>query len=174
MTVIFPIVAPADGEVITPEWVADVTEAVNNSAVAVPVVAPDGSVTDGTTTSTSFTNTLTTTGIQGSTFVAPASGVVLIAASTSARNSNAGGFCLVDFEVREGAVLGSGTLTRASSENTAASHQSDSANQQSTCVVIPTPVTGLVAGTTYNASITYRVTANTGTFNRRKISIVLT
>lgn len=30
MTVTFPIVAPADGEVVSPEWTADITEAVND------------------------------------------------------------------------------------------------------------------------------------------------
>jgi hypothetical protein len=91
--------------------------------------------------------------------------------SCSGRNSSAGGFTLVDFEIREGSTIGSGTQTRASDENNCASFQSDSSGQQGTLVVPPTKVSGLTPGDVYHGVITYRVNTGTGTFNRRKITI---
>lgn len=173
MSVTYPIVPPADGEVITEDWVSDVTEAVNTRAASVPVQAADTSVTDGTTTSTSFTNSLTTTTTRGIAFTAPESGTVFVSVTTTARNGTATQFCLVDFEVRTGSTIGSGSAVRSSDENSCGAFQSDSANHQGGCVVIPTVVSGLTPGDTYHAVITYRVTAGTGTFNRRKIVVAM-
>lgn len=167
----YPIVAPADGEVISPQWVTDVTDSVNNTATQVPVQAIDSSVTDGTTTSTSYTNSLTTTTTRGIAFTAPASGMVLVSGQSSGRNGNAGAFTFCDFEVRQGSTIGSGTTMRASDDNQAASFQSDSAGQQGTLSIVPTLVTGLTAGTVYHAVLTYKVNAGTGTYNRRKITV---
>jgi hypothetical protein len=139
-----------------------------------PVQEVDASVTDGTTISTSFTNSLTTTGTRGIAFTAGISGKVLVSLSCSGRNSGAAGFVLADFEVRTGSTIGGGSAVRSSDENTCASHQSDSAGQQATLEVPATLVSGLTPGTAYHAVITYRVTGGTGTFNRRKITVQLT
>jgi hypothetical protein len=136
-----------------------------------PVEDHDTAVTDGTTTSTSFTNSLTTTTVRGKAFTAPYSGIVKVSVSCSGRNSGAGGFVLVDFEVNAGSTIGSGTNFRLSDENNCAIFQSDSAGQNGPLVVSPTKVSGLTPGTVYHAVITYRVTGGTGTFNRRKITI---
>jgi hypothetical protein len=104
--------------------------------------------------------------------VAPLSGIVWIMETCGqARSSSAGGATLTDFEVRTGGVVGSGTVFRASSESTAGVAESEAAgNNRNT--VSHGFVTGLAAGSTYNACITYRVTAGTATINRRNISII--
>lgn len=171
MTVTFPIVGPGDGEVVNPEWIEDMTEAVNDLASSATTRQKDSATTDGTTTSTSFTNTLTTTGIVGIAFVAPASGSVVVLYQCTGRNSSAGQFTLVDFEVKTGNTVGSGSSIRPSDENSASAPQSDSANQQCQHAGHDL-VIGLTPGSLYNAALTCRVTAGTGTFNRRKITVL--
>lgn len=131
----------------------------------------DAAVTDGTTTSTSFTNSLTTTLIRGCTFVAPSSGVVYVIGLSSARNGNAGAFVLMDFEVRQGITIGSGTLQRGAQEQTTGGNMSDSAGQQVNAIC-KGRVAGLTPGNSYNAALMFRVTAGTGTVNRRSIEVV--
>lgn len=131
----------------------------------------DSSVTDGTTTSTSFVNTLTTTGIRGIAFTAPRSGKVSVSAQALGRNATVAQYALMDFEVRTGNVPGSGTLVRAADENTASATYSDAAASQHALVVIPTLVSGLTPGDSYNASICYRATGGTAAYNRRKIIV---
>jgi len=145
-------------------------DALEATAVIAAVEAKDGALTNGTTTSTAFTNTLTTSLIRGVTFTAPPSGKVTVTVSTGGFNSTAAQYTLVDFEVRAGATIGSGTVIRASDENSCSQFQSSTATQAGQHSVSGV-VTGLTPGTTYHASITYRVTANTGTFNRRKIIV---
>lgn len=130
----------------------------------------DVSVTDGQTTSTSYTNTLTTTGTMGVVFVGPYSGQVAVDWSTTGRNSGAGGITFTSCEVRSGSSIGSGSVVMASDDNTAQSLQSDSAGHQ-TEHNGHRIITGLTFGTTYNACITYKVNTNTGTFNRRSITV---
>jgi hypothetical protein len=134
------------------------------------VSSPDVATTDGTTTSTTFVNTLTTTGIRGVAFVAGASGAARVDYQTTGRTSTAGAFTLVEFEIKTGATPGSGSLIRAADDSKASAPQSDSAGQQMQHTGHDL-VTGLTPGTTYNATIVYRVTAGTGTFNRRKITV---
>lgn len=174
MTVTLPLVAPADGEVIGPQFLSDITEVVNGIATATPVQGGDSTVTDGSTTSTSYTNSLTTTATRGVVFTAPTSGAVTVSGQVSGRNSSAGGFTFADFEVRQGSTIGSGTSMRASDDNTAATFQSDSSGQQGTLTIASTLVTGLVGGTVYHAVLTYKVNIGTGTFNRRKITVTPT
>lgn len=133
----------------------------------------DTSVTNGTTTSTTFTGTLTTTGRRGVAFVAPPSGEVTVLGWSGGFNSTATQYTITDFEVREGSTVGSGIVVRASDENTASQFQSDSANQGGQHSVGGL-VIGLTPGDPYNAELTYRVTANTGTWNRRKIMVTPT
>lgn len=137
------------------------------------VTSPDLATTDGTTTSTSFTNSLTTTTTRGIAFVAGASGQALVLYQCTGRNNGAGGFTIVDAEVRTGTTVGAGTVVRASDESTASAPQSDSVNQQMQHHG-HFLVTGLTPGSSYNATMTYRVTGGTGTFNRRKITVCYT
>lgn len=142
-------------------------------ALAVTVEADDTTVTNGTTTSTTFVNTLTTAGIRGVAFVAAPSTKAFVLGTAGGFNNTAGQFTLTSFEVRLGAVVGSGIVIANSDENTASQFNSAVANQADTHTVFGT-VGGLTPGTTYNACLTYRVTANGGTWNRRKISVTPT
>lgn len=138
--------------------------------VPVTVEAKDTSVTDGTTTSTTFTNTLTTTGVFGIAFTAGMTGTVEVKWTLGGRNSTAGQYTVTSFEVRSGTGVGLGSVVWAADENVAVATQSDSANHQLTHAGFGT-VSGLTPGTSYNACIVYRVTANTGTYSRRRISV---
>jgi hypothetical protein len=140
----------------------------------ITVSAKDSATTDGTTSSTTFVNSLTTTTTRGIAFTAGASGAVLVFYQCTGRNSLAGQFTIVDFEVRTGTTVGSGTVVRASDESSASAPMSDSINQQMQHNGHDL-VTGLTPGNSYNATMTYRVTgAATGTFNRRKITVQYT
>ena len=154
------------------EAVLDQIELLSSSPLSAQAI--DTGVTDGTTTSVPFVNSLTTSGIRGVSFTAGVSGKVFVAGSANGRNGTANGYALMDFEVREGSTVGSGNIVRASDENTCGLFQSDSASQQGPIVIVPTLVTGLVYGNLYNAVLTYRTLANTATYNRRKISVAYT
>jgi hypothetical protein len=135
-----------------------------------PAVAEskDTAVTNGTTASVTFVNTLTTGLIRGVAIVAPPSGKIQVMGTSGGSNSLAGGFTLTSFEVRQGASIGTGTVVQASDENTASQFQSGTNTQPGQHSVIGI-ATGLTPGQPYNVCLTYRVTANTGTWNRRRI-----
>lgn len=135
--------------------------------------AVDSAVTNGTTASTSFVTSLTTSGVRGVAFTASQSGKVFIVGSTGGFNSTANAYTLVDFEVRTGSTVGSGSVIRAGDENTCSQFQStaiNAAGQHETAGIM----TGLSPGSSYNACLVYRVSAGTGTFNRRKINVIPT
>lgn len=139
---------------------------------AVPVSESDSTVVDGTTTSTSYTNTLTTTGIRGKAFTAPITGNVLILFSALGRHGTSGKSVSVDVEVKTGSTVGSGTLVRGSADITADVEQNAAAGQNLHHTGFAT-VTGLTAGASYNACLTYKlIDAGTGTFSCRNITIV--
>lgn len=138
--------------------------------LAVSVEADDTSVTNGTTTSTTFVTSLTTSGVRGVAFFAAPSGKALVLGTAGGSNTTVAQFTLTSFEVRLGAVVGSGVVIVSSDENTASQFQSQAANQPGQHTVMGN-VTGLTGGSSYNACLTYRVTANTGTWNRRKIIV---
>lgn len=135
---------------------------------AVTVQSKDGAVTTGSTTSTTFTNTLTTTGIRGVSFVAPPNGKVVVHGLASGWNS-AAVHSFMSFEVRVGGTIGSGAVQLASDENTASEFlltATDPARHK-----VMGLVTGLTAGSTYNACLTYRVPSGTGSYARRHILV---
>lgn len=135
---------------------------------AVTVQSKDSSVTTGSTTSTSFTNTLTTTGIRGVSFVAPPSGNAIVHGLASGWNSLAV-HSFMSFEVRVGGTIGSGAVHLASDENTASEFlltATDPARHK-----VMGLVTGMTAGSTYNACLTYRVPSGTGSYARRHILV---
>jgi hypothetical protein len=136
-------------------------------------VQAEGTTSNGTTSSTSFTNSLTTTGIHGVAFIAPPSGRVYVVGRALAGNNTAGAFVHLDVEVRVGATVGSGSVWRAANNNTASAFQSSTASQQAT-LIANSLVTGLTPGAAYNAALCYFVTTgtNVGSYNRRHISVL--
>lgn len=130
----------------------------------------------GTTASTGFTNTLGGSapynGIHGVTFVAPPSGVVAVFAKVTAGSGTAGQYTVIDFEIKTGSTIGSGTTVRSPNEGTAGVHQSATANSQGTLLSMDT-VTNLTPGTVYNAAIVYHGTGGaTSSINRRNIMVL--
>lgn len=139
-------------------------------AVTVPQA---GNATNGTTTSTAFTNTLTTTGIFGAVFTAPPSGSVLIIARAVASNNTVSQFALLDFYVQQNNVIGSGGLLRPATDGTAGVVQSAVAGNQGQ-VVCWDVVTGLDPGAILNVSLGYKTGAGggTATYNRRHVTVI--
>lgn len=134
--------------------------------------AASGTTAQGTTTSTSFTNTLTSTGIHGVVFIAPPSGTVTVIGRSSTFNTTSGAYTLLDFQINTGAVVGSGTIFRGSQEALAGVHQSTIASGEGT-IVTTDIVTGLTPGAVYNACLTYHASPNgTASFNRRHIMVL--
>lgn len=125
------------------------------------------------TPGTTFTNTLGTTSpaIFGVAFVGPPSGKVLVMGRCLAGCSAVNGYSFLDFEIKTGATIGSGSTFRGPNDLTCSVFQSSTANQQGT--VAPSDlVTGLVPGDPYNAALVYRVGSGTGLFNRRWITVL--
>lgn len=158
----------AGGNVILAQTINDLIDYGPNLPVAAE--SKDTAVTNGTTTSVTFVNTLTTGLIRGVAIVAPPSGKILVMGTAGASNSLAAGFTLTSFEVRQTAAVGSGTVVQASDENTASQFQSQVNTQPGQHSVIGV-ASGLTPGAAYNVCLTYRVTANTGTWNRRRIIV---
>lgn len=143
-----------------------------SNVVASQPVEASGSTTNGTTTSTSYTNNLTTTGIHGVAFFAPPSGKIQILGRSVGGNANAGSYAQMDYEVRTGGTIGSGSLVRTSNNNTASVHQSATANAQGTLHTSGL-LAGLTPGAVYNACLTFLSSNGSfaATFNRRQIAV---
>lgn len=144
-------------------------------AAARPVQA-SGSITEGTTASSAWVNSLTTTGIHGVAFVAPPSGTVLVQGRATIRNNVNNSYALMDYEVKTGSTVGSGSTFRGPDDATAGVHQSSPANNQSSALTGGL-VTGLTPGSAYNAVLTYH-TGNggggggTAGYTRRHITVI--
>lgn len=112
----------------------------------------------GTTTSTSFTDTLTgAVGPVTLAFVAPPSGKVIINVSAAIKNSGAN-FSGLAFRL-------SGAGSRAAVDGEQAFVQGNS----EVVVAKDNPVSGLTPGGGYTITMQHKVTAGTGTFNYRRL-----
>jgi hypothetical protein len=125
--------------------------------------------TSGTTTSTSFTPTLTGGTTCSFTFVAPPSGIIIVHNTTNLSNTLTSGV-LMSFEIRIGAVIGSGTVFQAADDQN--TNQSSGVAGVGNRATVSTPVTGLTAGATYNIRQMFRVSAGTGTFISKRLTVV--
>lgn len=173
----FPYPAPGDSPNV-PSDIAALANAVETTLTPVtPVTAKfaTGALntttqnTSGTTTSTSYTATLTGGTACSLTFVAPPSGQVMVDNSCNLSNSLTSGV-LMGFEVRTGAVIGSGSVAFAASDNDSVSASGvANAGHRST---VSTPVTGLTPGATYNVRQLFRVSAGTGTYISKRLTVV--
>lgn len=120
--------------------------------------------TNGTTTSGAFTATLTGGTTCSTTFVAPQNGKVDIYNTAQVDNSGANvSICAI--EVREGAVVGSGTVVLAA----AISHGLYS-NKLTRATAI-TDISGLTPGSTYNVQQMFAVTGGTGSFENKRLHV---
>jgi hypothetical protein len=121
--------------------------------------------TSGTTTSGAFTATLTGGTTCSGTFVAPASGKVDVIYSAQVGNSDANDLAICSYEVREGAVVGSGTVVQA------AEIPRGLYSGTTKRATVVESVSGLTAGGTYNARLMYVVTGDTGTFANKQLKV---
>lgn len=115
--------------------------------------------TPGTTTSTSYTDTLSGSGTVSVNFTAPPSGAVAVTTKSALVNS-AGNYTAAAFRL-------SGASTRASSDNDQIYNKGVDEITSETVTV----VTGLTAGGAYTATMQHKVTAGTGTYNYRRIAV---
>lgn len=145
-----------------------VTPVTAKFATGVTVTAAQAA--SGTTTSTTFTATLTGGTTCSTTFVAPPSGRVMVHNTANLSNSTTSGV-LMGFEIRTGAVVGSGTVVVAADDDEANSGSGvASVGRRST---VTTPIlSGLTPGATYNIRQMFRVSAGTGTFLSKRITVV--
>lgn len=135
-----------------------------------PVVATGGNTDTGTTASTSFVTALTgaTNNTWGVAFIAPPSGTVMVMCRAAAANATANDYALLDFQVRQGTTINSGTVVRATNDNTAGIIRSGTAGLQAT-IVAADVVTGLTPGSAYNVTLAYRSSSGgTVSYNRRQ------
>jgi hypothetical protein len=135
----------------------------------IPTVRPVETIQtlDSITTSTTF---IFGANACGRTFVAPASGQVLVSIYHEAENNTEGAACLSSFEIREGIAQGGVLVGGAASENDRIQGRSF-ANVAVTVSSIPMLRTGLTPGTTYTAWHKHRIGSGTGTFNVRRIIV---
>ncbi|MET0426650.1 MAG: hypothetical protein ABW046_22475 [Actinoplanes sp.] len=123
-----------------------------------------------TTTSTAWTSTLTAPTICGTSFTAPPSGKVMVNFRCSLVNSGAGNYSGMSPEIRAGTTVGSGTLFLAADDNRAISTSGTVFEEGGASIL----VTGLTAGSSYNAFACHRVSAGTGTYARREVVVLPT
>lgn len=136
-----------------------VTAAFLNSLCPLGEAQSATNATPGTTTSTSYTDTLTGSGTVSLNFTAPPSGAVAVTTKASMDNSGAN-YTAIAFRL-------SGASTRASNDNDQAFIQGTDECTDETMTI----VTGLTAGGAYTATMQHKVTAGTGTYNFRRISV---
>lgn len=128
----------------------------------------DQETDSGTVTSTTYTADRTGTANEaGLAFVAPTTGKVLVHMNAGMFNSSATPFNLVSFEVRTGATIGSGTVVTAASDTYALQKYGTSEFHYGATF----QVSGLTAGSSYNAQLMYKTQSDTMTINRPGIVV---
>lgn len=172
----FPIIALADGVVLDPQWIADVTAAVNDHETRVDtlesqVAAVSATITDATsrtTASTSFTATLSgATPTMGVAFVAPTSGKVLLTWSAGMSNASAPNIAQMSPYVKNGSVVNSGTDVLVA--DAARSTLSVTGVRASGTYFL----SGLTPGANYNVTAYHRsFSTGTSTFDNRELSVI--
>lgn len=128
----------------------------------------DNQATSGTTTSTTYTATLTGGTACGVAFVAPASGMVEIHNSMLIAQSTGSQIAYCTIRVRTGASIGSGSdVVPASTDLNAISGVTVLLAGIGRTIT----VSGLTPGSSYNVQQLFRVSANTGSFVGKELSV---
>lgn len=126
----------------------------------------------GTTTSTGFASTLTGgTSPVFTVFTAPLSGKVLINWAAGVYNTTTAQTVLCALQVRVGTSATVGTIFLAAADNLSI-QTTDAAVNQEEQQGRGHLLSGLTAGTVYNAAMAFRVVGGTGAFARKSISAV--
>ncbi len=134
-----------------------------------PESVTDTETTAGTTTSVSYTATLTSGTACGLVFTAPKSGKVLVLNTAQIDCSSSAQTSLMSFAIRSGSSIGSGTVFLAASDDDAVRNLGTNEIQVTHAV----EVTGLTAGSTYNAQQAFRVSGGaTATYARKRLAVI--
>lgn len=123
-----------------------------------------------TTDQTGITSTSFVAGspVCGVAFIAPTTGRVLVMWGGELDHNTAGRETYLSFEVREGSVVGSGTVVYAADDSWSASNQG--VNNCGAGVMHDVP--DLTPGATYNVRLMHRVTVGgNGAVTRREVSV---
>lgn len=120
------------------------------------VTVTDVQTTAGTTTSTSYTNTLAGGTACGVVFTAPKSGAVVVHNSAFLDNSTTGRNYLA-FDIRTGSTIGSGTSFRAASDADMVASLGSNDMTMGRSVL----VTGLTPGAIYNCQQAFKTSSGT-------------
>lgn len=126
--------------------------------------------TSGTTTSAAFTATLTGGTTCSFTFVAPPSGKVQVFNTATMENNTTAFSAVMDFELRTGGVVGSGTVIHAATDDT--SNSIGGAQNALVSKTVEAVITGLTSGSTYNIRQMFRSSSGTSTFQRKRLTVV--
>lgn len=124
-----------------------------------PTAVGASDATSGTTTSTTFTDTLTGASALAVNFTAPASGCVVVSVAATMANGGANN-CVIGFRL-------SGASTVAASDARSANMLGASAFRVGATMLI----TGLTALGSYTATCQHRTTAGTATYQNREIVV---
>lgn len=129
--------------------------------------------TDGSTTSTTYTATLSAGAAAGVAFTAPLSGQVLILFGTASYQSSATADNKSAPQVRTGTTVGSGTIFYTATDSDmllqrlTGAATGEAARGQSFTVV-----TGLTANSSYNVQLLHKVSGGTGNFLFKFITVI--
>jgi hypothetical protein len=134
----------------------------NNGAVTVNNVQN----TAGNVTSTSYVSTLSAGATCAMTFIAPATGKVFVH-NTCGVGPGGTIYDWCDFQIRSGGSIGSGTVFRSPSDNTAIRH----ADSNIIHMTVTTLISGLTPGSTYNLQQFFKVNSGTGLFQDKEVII---
>lgn len=132
------------------------------------IPAPQSQAASGSVSTTSTTY-VALSGDPGVAFTAPVGGRALVHFGASMDGNAADTFALVGFQIRTGAVVGSGTVQIAANDNDAVGSEGASGTTGGRTSMI----TGLTPGSTYNVQLLYKRLAGTGTafFARRTVIV---
>jgi hypothetical protein len=133
-------------------------------------VVGDTQDTTGQATSTTYVTSLSAGSVAGVVFVAPTSGAVIVHNTALVENSGTGrSHCTI--QVRTGGSIGSGTVFLAAADANGIASQSGDATDDMT-LSKPVLVTGLTAGSTYNAQQLVRATSGNVITTWRRLIVV--
>jgi hypothetical protein len=150
----------AAGDIITAAYLRNLTNAGSGSASSIEA----GSFN---TASTTYSATLTGANVCGTAFIAPPSGTVLVLWQASILTAGSSG-CLISFELRDGASVGSGTIITATNDNEALDTRISSNTRPANFF----RQASLTPGNSYNVRLMHRsLTAANSTILRRAVFV---
>lgn len=161
-----PIPLPTWGQISLENWGIPLTQRVNDLSAQQTSTQSNVDTTSRTTTSGTYTAVLSPAGICGTIFVAPTSGRVIVA-FTADMTLSVANFSFASIEIREGAVVGSGTPVVAATDARALRHDVT----QPLTHGRTSPISGLTAGLTYNVQFMQRANGVTLTMSNREVVV---